>query len=335
MSYCSKCGTKLEENMKFCPKCGNNNLTYKEPQKQIINNPVQKTSTSKKTMPEDKKKLIIIIASLAVLFFVALFIFLKIFNNIYDKNHADDVQEVVSEEIEEPGDSEEAVKDEEKKEIEKKEGIEIKGDYFSLLLPEEWKDHYVWEETESEYGYYMGLYEKEAKESSYGGWLFSIAIPKEEVFYEPSYNYIGKINVNGIKKSVIVIWPTDVQFDESCADQYMEMFEKSEEVISTISANKGISMEKSSNIFGNYMLPGSDMRYVSREEIEYFDKTSLRIARNEIFARHGLIFKSDDLRKHFESTDWYNGTVSDVNNIYLNEYEKANVDLIKKLEDKK
>ncbi len=35
-------------------------------------------------------------------------------------------------------------------------------------------------------------------------------------------------------------------------------------------------------------------------------KSELRIIRNEIFARHGQSFKSEDLQKYFKSKDWYN-----------------------------
>lgn len=33
------------------------------------------------------------------------------------------------------------------------------------------------------------------------------------------------------------------------------------------------------------------------------------IGRNEIFARHGYIFTDENLKNHFESTSWYEGTI--------------------------
>lgn len=41
-------------------------------------------------------------------------------------------------------------------------------------------------------------------------------------------------------------------------------------------------------------------------------KTELRLMRNEIFARHGYIFKSADLRNHFSKQPWYNARYSNV-----------------------
>ena len=39
-------------------------------------------------------------------------------------------------------------------------------------------------------------------------------------------------------------------------------------------------------------------------------KADLRLARNEILARHGRIFNSDDLKTYFEGKSWYSGTVA-------------------------
>ena len=212
-------------------------------------------------------------------------------------------------------------------------GILIKGKYFTVTLPDEWKDKYIYEEMEEEYGYYMGFYEKESHEAEYGGWLFSIAIPEDATFQEPSYNYIGQIEIDGKEKSMIVVWPTDVQFTDETADAYTELFGLSEDVIYTIEPNDGITIRENEDIFGTYVIPGSDMRYVSESEIEFYSSDELRLARNEIYARHGLIFKSEDLKEFFSSREWYNGTVSNVDEIELNEYEKANVKLIQQMEE--
>ena len=62
----------------------------------------------------------------------------------------------------------------------------------------------------------------------------------------------------------------------------------------------------------------------------------LWIGRNEVFARHGYIFENETLRQHFESMPWYQGTVpSDQFNAdsVFNDFEKKNVELIKKVED--
>jgi hypothetical protein len=65
------------------------------------------------------------------------------------------------------------------------------------------------------------------------------------------------------------------------------------------------------------------------------DKTleELRIMRNEIFARHGHTFKSEELKNHFNSQPWYKSTVADATS-QLTETEKKNTDFIKRFENK-
>jgi hypothetical protein len=53
--------------------------------------------------------------------------------------------------------------------------------------------------------------------------------------------------------------------------------------------------------------------------------------RNEIFARHGHTFKSEDLKKHFASQSWYNATTADASAL-LTPLEKQNIDFIRKWE---
>lgn len=73
-------------------------------------------------------------------------------------------------------------------------------------------------------------------------------------------------------------------------------------------------------------------RKLTDEELSGLTKEDLRIARNEIYARHGYIFKSQDLRDYFSSKSWYQPTCSDASSLSLNEYELYNVDLIKRHE---
>ena len=85
----------------------------------------------------------------------------------------------------------------------------------------------------------------------------------------------------------------------------------------------------------DYLIPDSNARYLLPEELTFLDKELLRLVRNEIYARHGLIFKSEDLNNYFRSTSWYTGYRDNVSDSELNEYEKKNVELIKSLEETK
>lgn len=67
--------------------------------------------------------------------------------------------------------------------------------------------------------------------------------------------------------------------------------------------------------------PDSGSRIISPGELSALSKAELRLARNEIFARKGRIFKSADLTAHFSRFDWYRPVSTEV---AVNDIEKAN-----------
>lgn len=66
-------------------------------------------------------------------------------------------------------------------------------------------------------------------------------------------------------------------------------------------------------------------------QIEGLSKEELRVLRNEIYARHGHIFKSQDLREYFNRFNWYSPEVENATN-RLTEIEKKNVEFLKEQE---
>lgn len=86
-----------------------------------------------------------------------------------------------------------------------------------------------------------------------------------------------------------------------------------------------------------YILPNSDREYISKSDLYRLSEWEVRIARNEIMARHGRRFKDQSLQDYFDSCSWYYGTLSpdefDKNyDSNLNEYEKKNATTIKEYE---
>ena len=79
-----------------------------------------------------------------------------------------------------------------------------------------------------------------------------------------------------------------------------------------------------------YLLPNADTAYISREYLQYFSQDDLRLAVNEIYARHGRRFNSEDLQNYFNQKTWYQGTIAPeaFDESVLNVYEKANTELI-------
>lgn len=79
------------------------------------------------------------------------------------------------------------------------------------------------------------------------------------------------------------------------------------------------------------LFPDSDRRELTREELAGLSAADLRLARNEIFARHGYDFQSEDLRNHFAGFSWYVPQGRDID-AKLSAVEKANIKAIRALE---
>ncbi|MGM7634633.1 YARHG domain-containing protein [Bacillus sp. Hm123] len=82
--------------------------------------------------------------------------------------------------------------------------------------------------------------------------------------------------------------------------------------------------------YAYYILPHSDYTYLTYSDIAGLTKKELRLARNEIYARHGYIFNSNDLQNYFSSQSWYVPNPSFNGN--LSSLEKENIDFIKSYE---
>lgn len=86
---------------------------------------------------------------------------------------------------------------------------------------------------------------------------------------------------------------------------------------------------------GEYILPESGTKALTKSDISGMTKERLALARNEIYARHGRRFTTKEYREYFEGRAWYkenpNYNYSD-DSANLNEIEKKNVDLLLKAE---
>jgi uncharacterized caspase-like protein len=80
---------------------------------------------------------------------------------------------------------------------------------------------------------------------------------------------------------------------------------------------------------GGFIFPDSDRRLLKAGELAGLSKSELRIARNEIYARHGRKFVDAKLRAYFSQFAWYRPRYKDVQ---LNDIEQRNVSLIQSYE---
>ena len=83
-----------------------------------------------------------------------------------------------------------------------------------------------------------------------------------------------------------------------------------------------------------YVLPDSAKRKLKKSDLKGLSIEELRIARNEIYARHGRMFDDKKLQKYFDSQSWYEGTVpaSEFSEDVLSSVEKKNVAFIRQFE---
>lgn len=56
-----------------------------------------------------------------------------------------------------------------------------------------------------------------------------------------------------------------------------------------------------------YIIPYSNTRYLTDADLDSLSEWDLKLARNEIYARHGRRFKDPELQRYFDSRSWYNG----------------------------
>ncbi|WP_243008959.1 YARHG domain-containing protein [Clostridium sp. AM58-1XD] len=96
------------------------------------------------------------------------------------------------------------------------------------------------------------------------------------------------------------------------------------------SGNSGAAAASS----GDYILPQSSSTYLTPADLSGLTREQISLARNEIYARHGRKFQKQELQDYFNSKPWYMGTIEPGNfsEDMLNEFERANVKLIKGME---
>ncbi len=101
------------------------------------------------------------------------------------------------------------------------------------------------------------------------------------------------------------------------------------------SSSGGSSSGSNSGAYDDsYMMYDVDSRYISADELSSWSSEDLAKLRNEIFARHGRIFKTQKWIDYFSTKTWYVPRYENVDSM-LNDYEWANLDVILKLEDQR
>ena len=120
-------------------------------------------------------------------------------------------------------------------------------------------------------------------------------------------------------------------------EDYEEEYEEENYEDNTDKYVEDYDEEKVSVKKGEYILQNSSSRKLTKNDLKNLSKKQLRLARNEIYARHGRIFEDIELQNYFESQSWYEGTIPAeefFDSEELNAIERKNILLIKKYENK-
>lgn len=85
-----------------------------------------------------------------------------------------------------------------------------------------------------------------------------------------------------------------------------------------------------------YIFPDMDTRYLTRDEVSKLSLQAVCYAKNELYARHGRKFLSQELKDYFNDKTWYEGTVDpdSFSPGVFNTYENDNLLLLVSAEEK-
>jgi hypothetical protein len=118
--------------------------------------------------------------------------------------------------------------------------------YYTVTLPEDWKGKCITEIREKEDGtYILNLYEKASYEEMGAGKLCSLMLfSTNDQTYEdlPDYKRLATLNTPEGSYDAVVLFPTDVQFQESTLESYTALYEHITEVLQSMRPVDGISL---------------------------------------------------------------------------------------------
>lgn len=199
-------------------------------------------------------------------------------------------------------------------------GTEYTWNDITVIIPEEWEGKYTIKESKDD----LAFYQKASVEiDETMGWLGSISIRKDYYNDLPGTTLIAYTK-DGTFYYLTV--PTDVTFfaeDAAITAEYMDMMQYNEWIAGSMtSADANLCYD------GNqYVLLTSSMMPVENYQIMNMSDNSLWIAKNEIYARHGMVFENAYLNSYFNSCSWYQPIEgkTEVPDSELSQVEKDNI----------
>ena len=202
--------------------------------------------------------------------------------------------------------------------------VTVQEEDYEFSLPAYW-EKLCTSETMGNAVYY---YQNRSRGSEGGGYLFSIQQMASE-YYSSSYTWLGESD--GTVYALVT--PDEPAYDPN--DPYAELeYNRLTEDLSLVKSTFTLTAEPEES---EYIFAKSGEEYLTRSDLEGLTAQELSYARNEIYARHGRRFQDAALQSYFDSKDWYSGTIDpeEFTESMLNQYEKANAELILDYEKEK
>ncbi len=148
-------------------------------------------------------------------------------------------------------------------------------------------------------------------------------------------NFIKKEEEN-LEKPVVEQEKTNDNADEQVVENDVESEEEKTEEQEEV--QEVVPQENATQSDSGYILPKSDKEKLTRADLEGLTKEQLRLARNEIYARHGMIFGVSDLDNYFATKSWYKPTIpfgEFEDKVEMSIVEEQNIILIQQVEKEK
>ena len=116
-----------------------------------------------------------------------------------------------------------------------------------------------------------------------------------------------------------------------------ESYKHEDNVGEDMGAAVELEEEKADEKENGIIFPNSSREEITEKDAADLSDEELRYAINELYARHGYIFKDDAMRSYYENFDWYEETVaSDAFSLDLfNDTERKNIEILQKERDRR
>jgi hypothetical protein len=146
-------------------------------------------------------------------------------------------------------------------------------------------------------------------------------------FSTKSWYYYGYQTLDELYKTVVTSNIDSYNHEDNVSDSGASA------TVSEVSEEEDTEVETNSG----YVFPDSDKKLLTQADLSGLSAQECKIARNEIYARHGRKFKDAELQAYFDALDWYEGTIDpdDFDESLLNDIEIANKNLIVAYEEDK